>query len=65
MVSFSNITAGLVLGLVVTSAIPARSPRNTPRHPRPQRPSAGQSKQCVGDEGGVSPDRAQRASRVQ
>jgi hypothetical protein len=57
MINLSNITAGLVLGLVVTSAVPsfAGSRGAVPGH----NARAQVIEQSIGGDGSVSPERAQ------
>jgi hypothetical protein len=58
MINLSNITAGLVLGLVLTSAAPAFAGNS--RHVVPGHNARAQViEQSIGVDGGVSPDRAQ------
>jgi hypothetical protein len=57
MINLSNITAGLVLGLVVSSAVPAFAGN---RHVAPGYNARAQViEQSIGGDGSVSPDRAQ------
>ena len=56
MINLSNITAGLVLGLVLTSAVPALAGSRSVLPGHNARAQA--VEQSIGDDGPVSPDRA-------